>query len=42
MEGLKSSVVTFSSVGRLVWLKEVEMAWFVGVLGLGMTRIQEC
>ena len=30
--------VTFISVGRLVWLEEVGIAWLIGVLALGMTR----
>ena len=32
------SGMTYTSVGRLVLLEEVGMVWFVGVLGLGMTR----
>ena len=35
---LTASGVTFTSVGWLVWLEEVRMAWFISVLGLWISR----
>ena len=37
-KGLTASGVTFTSVGQLVWLEEVRMVWFVGVLEHEMTK----